>query len=141
MKESDTLRQKVKHALRLDRAVRFVWEAGPGWTIASLALVFLQGVLPLLALYVMKLIVDAVTFALTAPDKTAAFRQVVLFIGFAIGIALLNALCQMITGLVKEAQALEVSDYIYNILHSKSIEVDLEYYENPQYYDTFHRAQ
>ena len=141
MKESDTLRQKVKHALRLDRAVLFVWEAGPGWTIASLALVLLQGVLPLLALYVMKLIVDAVIFAMTAPDKTVAFRHVVLFIGFAIGIALLNALCQMISGLVKEAQALEVSDYIYNILHSKSIEVDLEYYENPQYFDTLHRAQ
>jgi ATP-binding cassette subfamily B protein len=141
MRESDTLRQKVKHALRLDRAVRFVWEAGPGWTTASLALVFLQGVLPLLALYVMKLIVDAVIFAMTAPDKTSAFRHVVLFIGFAIGIALLNALCQMIAGLVKEAQALEVTDHIYNILHAKSIEVDLEYYENPQYYDTLHRAQ
>jgi ATP-binding cassette subfamily B protein len=47
----------------------------------------------------------------------------------------------MIAGLVKEAQALEVTDYIYNILHAKSVEVDLEYYENPQYYDTFHRAQ
>jgi ATP-binding cassette subfamily B protein len=135
------LRQKVKKALRLDRAVLFVWEAGPGWTIASLALVLLQGILPLLALYVMKLIVDAVIFAMTAPDKTAAFRHVVLFIGFAIGIALLNALCQMIAGLVKEAQALEVTDHIYNILHAKSIEVDLEYYENPQYYDTLHRAQ
>ncbi|OEU65500.1 MAG: ABC transporter ATP-binding protein [Desulfobacterales bacterium PC51MH44] len=141
MNKNDTLKQKVKHALRLDRAVRFVWEAGPGWTIVSLALVFLQGVLPLFALYVMKLIVDAVTFALTAPDKTAAFRQIVLFIVLAIGVALLNALCQMIAGLVKEAQALEVTDYIYNILHAKSVEVDLEYYENPQYYDTLHRAQ
>ncbi len=141
MKKNGFLREKVKNALRLDRAVRFVWEAGPGWTIASLALVFLQGVLPLLALYVMKLIVDAVIFAMTAPDKTAAFRHVVLFIGFAVGVALLNSFCQMIAGLVKEAQALEVSDYIYNILQSKSIKVDLEYYENPQYFDTLHRAQ
>lgn len=141
MKKDDSLRQKVKHALRLDRAVRFVWEAGPAWTTASLALVVLQGVLPLLALYVMKLIVDAVTFALTAPDKTAAFQHVVLFIGFAIGIALFNALCQMIANLVTEAQALEVTDHIYNILHAKSIEVDLEYYENPKYFDTLHRAQ
>jgi ATP-binding cassette subfamily B protein len=141
MRESDTLRQKVKHTLRLDRAVRFVWDAGPGWTITSLALVFLQGILPLLALYVMKLIVDGVTFAMTAPDKNAAFRHVVLFIGFGIVIALFNALFQMIAGIVKEAQALEVTDYIYDILHAKSIEVDLEYYENPQFYDTLHRAQ
>jgi ATP-binding cassette subfamily B protein len=30
---------------------------------------------------------------------------------------------------------------MYDILHAKSIEVDLEYYENPQYLDTLHRAQ
>jgi ATP-binding cassette subfamily B protein len=141
MQKNDFLKQKVKHALRLDRAVRFVWEAGPGWTIASLALVLLQGTLPLLALYVMKLIVDAVTFAMTVPDKTAAFKHVVLLIGLAIGVALLNAFFQMIAGLVKEAQTLEVSDHIYGILHAKSTEMDLEYYENPQYYDTLHRAQ
>ena len=28
-----------------------------------------------------------------------------------------------------------------DILHAKSIEVDLEYYENPKYYDALHRAQ
>ena len=33
------------------------------WTIASLALVVIQGALPLLTLYLMKLIVDAVTFS------------------------------------------------------------------------------
>jgi len=141
MKENDTLKQKVTYALRFDRAVRFVWEAGPGWTIASLVLVFFQGALPLLALYVMKLIVDAVTFALASPDKDAAFRHVALFIGLAVAVALLNAFFQMITGLVKEAQALKVTDHVHGILHAKSVEVDLGYYENPQYYDTLHRAQ
>ena len=28
-----------------------------------------------------------------------------------------------------------------NVLHAKSIEVDLEYYESARYYDTLHRAQ
>jgi len=141
MQKNDFIRKKIKQALRIDRAIRFVWEAGPGWTIASLALVFFQGALPLLALYVMKLIVDAVTFAMTAPDKTAAFRHVALLIGLAIGVAMLNAFFQMISGLLKEVQALEVTDHVQNILHAKSIEIDLAYYENPQYYDTLHRAQ
>jgi ATP-binding cassette subfamily B protein len=141
MKTDGSIGQKVRHALRFDRAVRFVLQAGPGWTIASLALVLVQGALPLLALYLMKLIVDAVTFSLTAPDKVAAFRHVALFIGLAAAVALLNALCQLIAGLVREAQALAVTDHMYDILHAKSIEVDLEYYENPQYFDTLHRAQ
>ena len=136
-----SIKQKVKYALRIDRAVRFVFQAGPGWTIASLALVLLQGALPLLTLYLIKLIVDAVTFALTAPNKTAAFLQVILFIGLAAGVALFNAFCQLIAGLVNEAQTLAVTDHVYDILHAKSVEVDLEYYENPQYFDTLHRAQ
>lgn len=139
--QNSSLAQKVKHAFRLDRAVRFVWQAAPGWTVASMALVFIQGALPLLTLYLMKLIVDAVTFALGAPDKIAAFRHVALLIGFAAGVAILNSLFQQIAGLIKESQTLKVTDHMYDILHSKSMEVDLEYYENPQYLDTLHRAQ
>jgi len=131
----------LRHALRLDRAVRFVWQAARGWTMASVALVVIQGALPLLTLYLMKLIVDSVTFALGAPDKIAAFRHVALLIGFAAGVAILNSLFQQIAGLIKESQTLKVTDHMYDILHSKSIEVDLEYYENPQYLDTLHRAQ
>ena len=135
------LSQKLSQAFRLDRAVRFVWQAAPSWTIASMVLVLIQGALPLLTLYLMKLIVDSVTFALGAPDKIAAFRHVALLISFAAGVAILNSLFQQIAGFVKEAQTLKVTDHMYDILHSKSIEVDLEYYENPQYLDTLHRAQ
>jgi ATP-binding cassette subfamily B protein len=34
-----------------------------------------------------------------------------------------------------------VTDHIQEILHAKSVEVDLEYYENFQYYEVLHRAQ
>ncbi|MBW2198517.1 MAG: ABC transporter ATP-binding protein [Deltaproteobacteria bacterium] len=106
-----------------------------------MALVFIQGILPLLTLYLMKLIVDAVTISLGAPDKMAAFRHIMLLISFAAGAALLNIFFQQISSFVKEAQTLKVTDHMYDILHSKSTEVDLEYYENPQYFDTLHRAQ
>ena len=135
------LNEKMRQALRLDRAVRFVWQAAPGWTIASLALLVLQGVLPLLALYLMKLIVDAVTFSLSAPDRMGAFQHVVVLIGLAAAVAVFTAVLQQISGLVKETQSLKVTDYMYDILHSKSIELDLEYYENSRFFDTLHRAQ
>ena len=34
-----------------------------------------------------------------------------------------------------------VTDHVSDVIHSKSIAVDLEYYENSAYYDTLHRAQ
>ncbi|MCP4665707.1 MAG: ABC transporter ATP-binding protein [Deltaproteobacteria bacterium] len=136
-----SLKKKVGRALRIDRAVRFVWQAGPGWTMAGLLFVVIQGALPLLTLYLMKLIVDAVTFAVGAPDRIEAFRHVALLIGIAALVALFGALCNLAEGLVREAQSLAVTDHMYKILHKQSIDVDLAFYENPKYFDTLHRAQ
>lgn len=101
----------------------------------------LQGVLPLAALYLMKLIVDAVTEAVGSPDPAAAFSRVLIFIILAGGVALLQASLQAVSGLIQEGLSLTVSDRMYDRMHAKSIEVDLDYYENPQYFDTLHRAQ
>lgn len=109
--------------------------------IASLALLVVQGALPLVSLYLMKLVVDAVTSALEAPDKAAAFGQVALLIGLTGGVTLVSALARSLAGLVSEAQGQVVTDHVSDVLHAKSIEVDLEYYESAQYYDKLHRAQ
>jgi ATP-binding cassette subfamily B protein len=34
-----------------------------------------------------------------------------------------------------------VTDHVADVIHGKSVAVDLEYYEDPKYYDTLHRAQ
>jgi ATP-binding cassette subfamily B protein len=133
--------EKIKTALRVDRALRFVWQAGPHRAVINLVLICVQGVLPLLALYLMKLIVDAVTVSVSASDKSDVFRHVLLLIGLAALVALFNALLQTVAGLVKEGQTLAVTDYMYTILHTQSVAMDLAYYDNPRYFDTLHRAQ
>ena len=52
----------------LHRALRFVWDSGPRWTMASVALIFMLAALPLLGLYLIKLVVDAVVMALETSD-------------------------------------------------------------------------
>ena len=141
MQTSESVKLKIQRTLRLDFALRLVWQSAPGWTVASLALLVVQGALPLVSLYLMKLTVDAVTAALEAPDKGAAFGQVALLIGVTGGVALVSALARSVAGLVSEAQGQVVTDQMSDILHAKSIEVDLEYYESAQYYDKLHRAQ
>ncbi|MDD2754217.1 MAG: ABC transporter ATP-binding protein [Methanothrix sp.] len=122
------------NALRLKQALGLVWKSAPGWTLAAVALIVLQGSLPLAALYLMKLIVDSVTTG-------ASIETVLLWIGLADGVALLVAICNSASNAVSEAQSALVSDHIQEILHAKSVEVDLEYYENPKYYEMLHRAQ
>jgi len=131
----------MQRTLQLGRALRFVWQSAKGWTIANALVVVVQGVLPLLPLYLMKLMVDAVTAGLAAPDKGAAFRQVGLLIVLMAAVALFNALTRSIAGLVGQGQSLAVADHMSNVLHAKSIDVDLEYYESARYYDALQRAQ
>lgn len=135
------LRNRIQTALQLGRALRLVWRTAPGWTLVNGLLVFVQGLLPLAALYLMKRIVDAVTESIAAPDKTTAFQGASVWILLAAGVALLNALARSLGEYASEAQSLQVTDAVADLLHAQSIAVDLEYYEDPGYYDTLHRAQ
>ncbi|MBI4767437.1 MAG: ABC transporter ATP-binding protein [Deltaproteobacteria bacterium] len=134
-------RLKIPRVLQQGRAFHFVWQSAKGWTIANGLLLVVQGVLPLLPLYLMKLTVDAVSSGMAAPDKGPVFRQVIFLVGLMGAVALLNVLILSIAGLIREGQSQVITDHMQDVLHAKSIEVDLEYYESAQYYDTLHRAQ
>ena len=139
--ELPTPRQRIEAALRLGRALRLVGRAAPGWTLANLALVLVQGALPLAALYVMKRILDAVAAAVGTPGRPELAQTVWLWILVAGVVALVIALTRLLGEYATEAHALQVTDSVAGILHAQSIAVDLAYYEDPAYYDTLHRAQ
>ena len=127
----------------LARAFVLAWNAAPGLGLASGALVVVQGLLPLVGLYLVKLIVDAIaaTAARGMPADVTAAQPIFLLIGAAAAVALVAALVSAAAGVIGEAQAQRVADHVQDVMHAKSIEVDLAYYENSQYYDTLHRAQ
>jgi ATP-binding cassette subfamily B protein len=113
MQEPDkSIKRKIKSALQVGRAVRFVWQSAKGPTLANGALIAIQGLLPLLPLYLMKLMVDAVTAGLAAPDKGAAFRHVALLVALMAAATLLIFLMRSIAGLVGEWQAFNVADHM-----------------------------
>ena len=62
----------------------------------------------------------------------------------AIVMAVLTALGEVLrvaTGWVRAGQAERVQDHIAELIHAKSAEVDLAFYEMPEYYDRLHRAR
>lgn len=139
---------KNRHSTRTDKlsaniawAFRFVWESGRGLTVANIFLMVAQSVLPLLNLYLIKLVVDAISGGSTAADKVTAFREVAYLIILSGAIVFFERIVGALAALVSTAQGLIVTDRMHRILHNKSIEIDLEYYENADYHDTLHRAQ
>lgn len=133
-------KSRVHAAFNLHRAWRLVWTAAPKWTAANLLLILVQTVLPLLALLLLKQIVDALGLALASPGD-ASFPSVAVWIGLAGGVALLTAIANALGSYVAEAQALAVTDHVADVMHAKSITVDLGYYEDPAFHDTLHLAQ
>jgi ATP-binding cassette subfamily B protein len=133
------LTTRLHRLLLLRHAVTLVWRASPGWTVASLALLVVQSLLPLASLYLLKKIVDAVTLALKSSPPV--FTQTLWLIVLMGVVTLLSALASSLAALVSEVQGQSVTDYMASIINAKSVQADLAYYENPQYYDTLHRAQ
>jgi ATP-binding cassette subfamily B protein len=141
MSSKPSTKEKIKGALQIGRAVRLIWKIVPGWTVASFALQIVQGILPLVILYLTKLVVNTLAAGLSAQSKGPIFGKAAVLVGIMAGTALLQALLTLVSNYVNEAQSQTATDHIQDLLHAKSIEVDLEYYENPRYYDTLHRAQ
>jgi ATP-binding cassette, subfamily B, bacterial len=141
MKISRSVRNKLKVALRFLPALRLVWQSSPGWTIARLALVVVQGLMPLALIYLAKLIIDTVTINLKSNNPDQVFAQVLPLIVLAGVATIIDSFCQSLNELVNTAHAQKVTDYMQSIIHAKSIEADLEYYENAKYHDALQRAQ
>lgn len=138
---TEPFRQKIHRFLQLKRAVRFVWQSTKGVTLVNSFLLIIQGVLPLLPLYLTKLMIDAIAAGVSAPDKDAALRYVLWLVGALAAVTLFSALIRLASGLVSEWQSYIVTDHMSDVLLTKSTEVDVEFYESAKYFDTLHRAQ
>ena len=137
----DTFTAKLWRTLRLDLALRFIWRSTPGWTIVNAALVVVQGVLPLANLYLLKLLIDSVTASVGAADQGAALNRVLLYVVLMAAFSLLSTVIGLVAGIVSQTQAMIVTDYMQDIVHAKSVAIDLEFYESAEFYDTLRRAQ
>lgn len=127
--------------LTIRRALVFVWQSGPTLTIASIAVRVIQGLLPLVVLYLTKLLIDAVTEGLKNPPDESPLAGITTILAGLAGAAAVSAGFAAVAGLISKIQAQVVTDHMYACLQAKSVEVDLEYYENARYQDTLHRAQ
>ncbi len=132
------MKENYKHIVQ---ALLFVWQSSKKWTILRLILLIVQSVLPLSTLYLIKLVVDSITTTLQLPVAQRDFSDTIIYVLLFGVIAFINAIANILAQLASETQQQLVADHMSAILQAKSIEIDLEYYENPHYHNTFHRAQ
>ena len=127
--------------LTMRHALLFVWQSSPRLAVGSIMVRVIQGLLPLVVLYLTKLLIDSVTEGIKTPSAEASLARMTWILAGLAGVAVATAMLTAVASLISRIHAQVVTDYMHGLLQAKSVEVDLEYYENAQYQDTLHRAQ
>ncbi len=109
--------------------------------VAQLLLSAAAGALPLLGLWLMKLLVDAVAGAETAQDPEGSFQEVILLVAAAGTVALAGTGVRLWSVVAAEAQGQAVHDHVHRLLHDKAVELDLQDMEDPGTLDLLQRAR
>lgn len=118
--------------------------------------VTLQSVLPLLNLYVLKLLVDAVSWAIVNGGSESGEWRVESFplsafhfplwspmvlLGAMVAVFLVGRVVHALNGVNNDVLAQRLVDYMADVMQRQSARLDMAYYDNPDYYDSLHRAQ
>ena len=104
--------------------------------------VTLQSVLPLVNLYLLKLMIDAVTMAVSSRGEIPfGASHVQHYLLAMCGVFLLNRVVSALNAVNNDVLSQRLIDYVSDLLQRQSARLDMQYYDNPAYHDTFHRAQ
>lgn len=118
-----------------------IWRASRAWSITWLLIHIVLGCLPLAGVALVKALIDNVTAGLQEGMQSPAMQRA-LVCGVLMGaVALINELLQSLLEWARALQAESIRDYISALVHRKSVEVDLEFYESPEYFDSLYRAR
>lgn len=130
----------MREKLKLFReSLRLVWNSTPGWTFTNIVMSVLRSIFPLLLIWLLKVVVDDITRAATAVPLTP-YINVLWPIIAAVIIWFLDEASSDFSNYVRKKQALKLEIYMYSLLHSKAIKLDLINFERPEYFDCLARA-
>lgn len=125
----------------LPRTLQLIWAAARGYTLTWAALLILQGILPVVTIYLIRIVVDGLVGAMGAGGLWERFLPVAgptVLLGV---LLLLTEILQGATDWVRHAQSEFVQDHITGLIHEKSVAMDMAFYESPECNDRLHRAR
>jgi ATP-binding cassette, subfamily B, bacterial len=130
------MREKIK---LFRKSITLVWKSTPGWTLTNIVMSVLRSIFPLLLIWLLKIVVDDITRAVSAGSPFD--MQDVLWPVIAVAVIwFLDEASSDFSNFVRKKQAMKLEVYMYELLHSKSVKLDLINFERPEYFDCLARA-
>jgi len=122
----------------LSRTVQLIWTAAPKWTAVWTLLLFVQGFLPVAIVYLSRPLVNGISAAVSRGDGWApVFWPAILMAVALLLTEVLRGAAQWVRTVTSEL----VQDHITTLIHDKSLQADLAFYESPEFFDHLHRAR
>jgi ATP-binding cassette subfamily B protein len=122
------------------RAIRLVYDASPVRFGVWAVLLLIQAALPVLAVFLTRVVVDRLAVVLQATSPRDFWPLVGPVAAYAIILAVSEVLL-LTSAYVSTVLSSDLQDHINKLVHSKSASVDIAFYEWTEYFDHLHRAQ
>jgi ATP-binding cassette subfamily B protein len=133
-------KEKMKEKIKLFReSLKLVWNSAPGWASLNALLSIVRSFLPLLLVWLLKVVIDVISSAATASPE-ATVSNILWPILAVVIIWFLDEASSDFSNFIRKKQSLKLEIYMYGLLHSKSVRLDLINFERPEYFDCLSRA-
>ncbi len=133
----ENIRKQFPYILRV---FSLIWSVSRSWTLAWLALLVVQGLLPVAVVQLTRIVVDSLVLVIDEGSDSAGVTPLVLsVVGMGL-VLLLQELLGSFSSYIRTGQSERVKDHINEIVLDKSSMVDLAFYDSPEYFDHLHRA-
>jgi ATP-binding cassette, subfamily B, bacterial len=134
----------VKHLQQLldiwKRVLALLGEACPRLSLAVAVVTLLEAVTGIGVLYVVKLLVDAISRNIGSLQSDG-LEPVLPYLVLTGAALVAMVLIQNVGSMLRLRQSQAVSEYVDQLIHDRAILVDLQFYESPLYYDSLAQAR
>jgi len=138
----NAIRENLEALRNTPEAFRLVWSASRSNALISFGLTPITALLPAAQSWVGKMIVDSILGAINqSVDVEAGLRLVLPYVAAEFGLLLLGTILNSIRYLSNSVLQSQLTNHINTLIIRKAISLDLQFFEDPVFYDTMQNAR
>lgn len=123
-------------------AFRLVWASSRRAALAGMALTLISAVLPAAQAWAGKLIIDSIVNAANlGMEPVEGLRSVLPYLVLEFVLVLIGSVTHQVRSLVDRILQSQLTNHVNSLIINKAINLDLQFFENPVFYDTLQNAR
>ena len=123
------------------RALGLIWEASGAITLSWIAVLVVQGLLPVATVYLTKPLVDGLQAVVGQGASWNAVRPLIGIAAAMAGLLVLAELLKVALQWIGFAQSEQVQDHVSDLIHAKATAIDMANYETADFLDRLYRVR